>query len=113
MNGSFALRISRKWLRWRWRRTSRSSLVSGGQAKLMDASSERLKQADAGANIIHINFNLTEFEGLMEYHALEQYIEVRYQPGKNNYVLIDEVQMCPSFERPSTACTRRRNMTPG
>ena len=70
-----------------------------GKSKLMEAFSERLKQADAGANIIHINFNLTEFEGLLEYHALEQYIEARYQPGKNNYVLIDEVQMCPSFEK--------------
>ena len=70
-----------------------------GKSKLMEAFSERLKQADAAANIIHINFNLTEFEGLLEYHALEQYIEARYQPGKNNYVLIDEVQMCPSFEK--------------
>ncbi|MBQ6059921.1 MAG: AAA family ATPase, partial [Clostridia bacterium] len=70
-----------------------------GKSKLMEAFSGRLKQADAGANIIHINFNLTEFEGLLEYHALEQYIEGRYQPGKNNYVLIDEVQMCPSFEK--------------
>ena len=30
-----------------------------GKSKLMEAFSERLKQADAGANIIHINFNLT------------------------------------------------------
>ena len=37
-----------------------------GKSKLMEAFSERLKQADPGANIIHINFNLTEFEGLLE-----------------------------------------------
>ena len=49
-----------------------------GKSKLMEAFSEQLKQADAGANIIHINFNQTEFEDLLEYHALEQYIESRY-----------------------------------
>ena len=70
-----------------------------GKSKLMEAFSEQLKQADPGANVIHINYNLTEFESLLEYHSLEQYIEARYQPGKNNYVLIDEVQMCPSFEK--------------
>ncbi|MBQ9263578.1 MAG: AAA family ATPase [Clostridia bacterium] len=70
-----------------------------GKSKLMEAFSERLKQADPGANIIHINFNLTEHESLLEYHTLEQYIEARYQAEKSNYVLIDEVQMCPSFEK--------------
>ena len=35
-----------------------------GKSKLMEAFSERLKQADASANIIRINFNLTEVERL-------------------------------------------------
>ena len=70
-----------------------------GKSKLMEAFSDRFKQADPGTNIININFNLTTFESLLEYHALEQYIDTRYQPGKNNIVLIDEVQMCPSFEK--------------
>ena len=30
---------------------------------------------------------------------MEQYIEARHQVGRNNYVLIDEVQMCSSFEK--------------
>ena len=70
-----------------------------GKSKLLEAFSDRLKQADSNANIIHINFNLTEFENLLEYHALEQYIDARFQSGRNNFVLIDEVQMCPSFEK--------------
>ncbi len=70
-----------------------------GKSKLMDAFSGQLNKTDPNANIIHINFNLTEFESQLEYHALEQYVEDRYQPGKNNYVLIDEVQMCPFFEK--------------
>lgn len=70
-----------------------------GKSKLLDALSTWLKANDPDANIIHINYNLTEFESLMEYHALESYVEERFQPGKNNYLMIDEVQMCPSFEK--------------
>ncbi|MBR6029946.1 MAG: ATP-binding protein [Clostridia bacterium] len=70
-----------------------------GKSRLMSAFSERLEQTDPEAHIIHINFNLTAFEDLLEYHALEKYIDDRYEAGKHNYVLIDEVQMCPSFEK--------------
>ena len=70
-----------------------------GKSKLLDALSAWLKANDPDANIIHINYNLTEFESLMEYHALESYVEDRFQPRKNNYLMIDEVQMCPSFEK--------------
>lgn len=49
-------------------------------------------------NIIHINFNIIKFEDLKEYHALENYIEAVYVYGKENFVMIDEVQMCPKFE---------------
>ena len=59
-----------------------------GKSKLMEAFTDRLQQTDPDANIIHINFNLTEFEGLLEYHALEQFIDDRYLPGKNNIVLV-------------------------
>lgn len=34
-----------------------------------------IKTADACANIIHINFNLSEFEDLLGYHALHDYVE--------------------------------------
>lgn len=44
-----------------------------GKSKLMDAFASRLAESDKNANIIHVNFNLTEFEGLLEYHALENY----------------------------------------
>ena len=70
-----------------------------GKSKLMDAFANYLEASDMNANIIHINFNLTEFEDLLEYHALEKYVEDRYKQSVNNYLLIDEIQMCPSFEK--------------
>lgn len=35
----------------------------------------------------------------MEYHSMESYVEERYEPGRQNYLLVDEVQMCESFEK--------------
>ncbi len=65
----------------------------------MDAFVSYLQASDKKANIIHINFNITEFENLLEYHALENYVEGKYDKRLNNYLLIDEIQMCPSFEK--------------
>ncbi|MBR1711696.1 MAG: ATP-binding protein [Clostridia bacterium] len=70
-----------------------------GKSKLLEALDAWLKANDPQTNIIRINFNLTEYENLLEYHALEIYVEKHYQPGKNNVLMIDEVQMCPSFEK--------------
>lgn len=70
-----------------------------GKSKLLEAFRDYLLETDCNANMIHINFNLSEFENLLEYHALNAYIEQAYVSGKNNYVLIDEVQMCEGFER--------------
>ena len=70
-----------------------------GKSKMMDAFADYINKHDKKANIIHINFNLTEYENLLEYHALESYIEDRYRKDLNNYLFIDEVQMCPSFEK--------------
>ena len=70
-----------------------------GKSKLMDALTQIIKESDPSGNIIHINYNLTEFEDLLEYHSLEDYIENKYIDSVNNYVLIDEIQMCEHFEK--------------
>lgn len=70
-----------------------------GKSKLMDEFFSEIKKKDKNANIIHINYNLTDFEELSEYHALEKYVEQHYKKNKNNYLLIDEVQMCKHFEK--------------
>ena len=70
-----------------------------GKSKLLEALKELITASDPSANIIHINFNLTEFEDLLEYHMLESYVESRYSTEDNNYLLIDEIQMCEHFEK--------------
>lgn len=58
-----------------------------------------IRQTDSNANIIHINFNITAFETLTEYHALEAYVLKHYVETTTNYLFIDEVQTCLGFEK--------------
>lgn len=69
-----------------------------GKSKLLEAFKKYVSENIKDSNIIHINFNLAKFEGLKEYHSLNNYIESNYIDGKENFVLIDEVQMCADFE---------------
>ena len=70
-----------------------------GKSKLLEAFMAYVRANDPNANIIHINFNMNAFESLAEYHALNDYIENAFLPGKNNFIFIDEVQMCSGFEK--------------
>lgn len=69
-----------------------------GKSKLMSAYLDYIRQTDGNANIIAVDFMELEYEELKEYHALYKYIKERYNADKNNYVFIDEVQMCEKFE---------------
>ena len=70
-----------------------------GKSKLLEAFLEKIAQNEPSANIIHINFNNDEFENLTEYHSLLAYIKNKYIANVNNYIFIDEVQMCNGFEK--------------
>ena len=69
-----------------------------GKSKLMDSHISWIEENEQDANIIYIDFTNLQFEELKEYHALNKYVEELYQRRKNNYLFIDEVQMCPQFE---------------
>ena len=70
-----------------------------GKSKLMQAFVEYIQQTEKNANVIHINFNLTDFSSLLKSELLEKYVEEKYKPNANNFLLIDEIQMCDSFEK--------------
>ncbi len=69
-----------------------------GKSKLMESYIDYLKENDSSANIIFIDFFNIKYEELKEYHKLNDYVEAHYQKGKNNYLFIDEVQLCDKFE---------------
>ena len=70
-----------------------------GKSKLLEAFKAHIKKSNANANIIHINFNLPEYDVLADYKALYDYINSKFIDGYENFVLIDEVQMCECFEK--------------
>lgn len=70
-----------------------------GKSKLMDAFIDWIKQNEKDSNIIHINYNLFEFDSIKTAQALNSYVEERYQKNNINYLLIDEVQLCTDFEK--------------
>ncbi|MBR3738518.1 MAG: ATP-binding protein [Eubacterium sp.] len=77
-------------------------IISGirrcGKSSLLLAYIEHIKRTDDNANIIFIDFFNIQFEDLKEYHHLNDYVENNFFPDKNNYVFIDEVQLCKGFE---------------
>lgn len=70
-----------------------------GKSKLLEAFKNYIEQNVPDYNIIHINFNLPEHDQLLTYRPLYDYINSLYVPGKKNFVMIDEVQMCEDFEK--------------
>ncbi len=70
-----------------------------GKSKLLEAFKGYIEQNIPDCNIIQINFNLPEYDPLLEYRPLYDYINSQYKAGKENFLLIDEVQMCTGFEK--------------
>lgn len=69
-----------------------------GKSELLAMFKDYILDSDKDANIIFIDYNLVDFEDLKEYKKLIEYIDDLYRPNKNNYIMIDEVQMCDGFE---------------
>lgn len=69
-----------------------------GKSKLLELFKEYLEK-DKTNNIIHINFNVKDFDKYKNADSLYKYISDNYLKNKKNIVLIDEVQMCDDFEK--------------
>ncbi len=69
-----------------------------GKSKLMDAFSRFLETNPETNNIIRISLNLKKYEHLLNKDELYRYVVSHEVEGKKNFVLIDEVQLCPEFE---------------
>lgn len=69
-----------------------------GKSKLMDAFISYVQKLPIESNIVRIKLNLKEFEALKDENALYEYINSHYVPDKENFLFIDEVQLCRGFE---------------
>lgn len=69
-----------------------------GKSKLMDAFIDYVKKQSKNNNVIRIKLNLKEFESLKNGDALYYYIDQHYSADKENFVFVDEIQLCMGFE---------------
>lgn len=75
-----------------------TGLRRSGKSELMAAFIREIKEADPKANVVFVDFYDLDFERLKDYHALHEFAKQSWQEGKANYLFVDEVQLCPSFE---------------
>lgn len=87
-----------------WRDKDVIKVISGvrrcGKSTLMELYKQQLiNSGTPRENIIHINLELLENEHLLEYHALHDAILARCETPGMHYVLVDEVQNVPDFQK--------------
>ena len=71
-----------------------------GKSTLLRQFQEHLLQNGVTqAQIISINFEDLDFEDLLDYKALYQYIKERLCPDKMTYIFLDEIQKVESFQK--------------
>ncbi len=58
-----------------------------------------LSQGVTSEQIIFINFEDLAFDHLLDYKALYEYISIKLQPDKINYIFLDEIQKVSDFEK--------------
>lgn len=69
-----------------------------GKSVLMQDYINYVVANEPDANIIMINLQELEFDSLLEYHALHEYVLSKHIKDVHNLVFIDEVQLCDKFE---------------
>lgn len=70
-----------------------------GKSQLLLDFSMHIKTVDRKANIIFINLQDLDNNELLDYKKLHEFVMSKYEKNKNNYVFIDEVQLCKNFEK--------------
>ena len=89
---------------WRWKDKPIIKVITGarrcGKSTLMELFKQRLLCNGVSADhVVHINLELLENERLLDYHALHEEILARCQTNGMHYVLLDEVQSVPEFQK--------------
>ena len=69
-----------------------------GKSVLMQDYIEYILTNEPDANVIMINLQDLEYDNLLDYHALHEYVLSKYIKNVHNLDFIDEVQLCNKFE---------------
>lgn len=98
-----------------WRDKPVIKVITGvrrcGKSTLMEMWEQQLRYEGVPADhIIHLNLELLENEPLLEYHALHDKVMVRCTDDEMYYVLIDEIQNVPEFQKAVDSLNARTNI---
>lgn len=99
----------------RWKDKDVIKVITGvrrcGKSTLMEQWKARLQSSGVDPRrIIHINLELLENESLLEYHALHDAVLSRCDNEAMHYVLLDEVQNVPDFQKAIDSLQVRQNI---
>lgn len=75
-----------------------AGLRRSGKSELVRSYIEWLKKNSSDDNVIYIDFYDLKNDKLKTYRALYEYVEKNWKTGKNNTLIVDEVQLCDQFE---------------
>lgn len=67
-----------------------------GKSCVLMSLRERLSE---NSNVIYIDKEQRQFDSILTYHDLNEYIDAHLVEGKHNYIMVDEVQDIVEFER--------------
>jgi predicted AAA+ superfamily ATPase len=71
-----------------------------GKSTLLQLYQDYLLANDVSSqNIIYINFELMEYDGVRDYKDLYQLLKKRIAPAHKNYILLDEIQQVIGWEK--------------
>ena len=87
-----------------WRDEQVIKVVTGirrcGKSTLLLQFQQWLKENEVlDAQIVSVNFEELEYEELLDYKKLYQYLKERLVSGKTTYIFLDEIQKVSSFEK--------------
>lgn len=87
-----------------WKDKQIIKVVSGvrrcGKSTLFEIYQDYLRSIGVSDDqIIAINFEEAENESLLEYHALYDHVKSLMQPGKMNYIFLDEIQHVAEYQK--------------
>ena len=99
----------------RWKDKSVIKVITGvrrcGKSTLMEQWKAELCANGVDArHIIHINLEMIENEPLLEYHALHDAVLSQCADEAMHYILLDEVQAVPNFQKTIDSLYTRPNI---
>lgn len=70
-----------------------------GKSYLLFQVMDSIRELFPNPNIIYINLEINEFEKLTSSDLLYEYVKSKSKAGELNFLMIDEIQMIPEFEK--------------